>query len=60
MIDITTLTELVEPLSRIEVAASKVGYKPTKILWVILIITIAIIGIWAYIVHKEKQKMEID
>lgn len=55
MIDITTITELVEPFNRIEVAAPKFGYKAKKDLWAMVIITIAIFGIWGLVVFREKQ-----
>lgn len=60
MIDITTITELVEPFSGIEVASPKYSQKSTRLLWLVIIIIIVIFGIWGYIVYKEKQQMEID
>ena len=57
MTDITTITELVEPFSRIEVAEPKYNHKSTRLLWIVIIIIIAIFGIWGYIVYSEKQKI---
>ncbi|MEI2675066.1 MAG: hypothetical protein V9F05_13575 [Chitinophagaceae bacterium] len=55
MTDITTITELVEPFTGIEITAPKVVDKATRSLWVMVIIIIAIFGIWGYIVFRENQ-----
>jgi|JI10StandDraft_1071094.scaffolds.fasta_scaffold2802410_1 hypothetical protein len=58
MIDITTITELVEPASRIEIATPKAGNNSTQALWVVFLIIITIFGIWGYIVYREKESMK--
>ncbi len=56
MIDITTITELVEPHIGISIAAPKSSDKATRLLWITIIIIVAIFGIWGYIVYRENQK----
>jgi len=60
MIDITTITELVEPHIGISTAAPKSSDKATRLLWITIIIIVAIFGIWGYIVYREKQKETTD
>lgn len=56
MIDITTLNEIIQPLSSLEPIATNSVSKSSKLLWVTIIIIILILCVWGYIAYRENQK----
>lgn len=57
MIDITTITESLEPIMVIDITTPKPNYKSTRAIWIMIITIVAIFGIWGYIVYSEKKKI---
>jgi len=55
MIDITTIKEVLGPVSQLEQLSSQTTSKSTKLFWVTIVIIILIFCIWGYIAYRENQ-----
>lgn len=57
MIDLTSMPEVLNPLSVTQITATNVT-KPRKSIWIAITLIIAVFGIIAYIIYLDSQKSD--